>query len=276
MNTLSYLSLMSQSLVRYDMGNNMLEWAQGMSKTSLGKRNFRQLKKFLQNKGYEYTRPYPYKGKERCTVSLLDIVRQIESDKFLKPHWGIMDTDVQHLYLTPTQPLDDQKVGRIGREVPEIDACIAQFAYTHQTLPLPTESERFQEANQMVIDIIEGKIPGNPLDLYGIVTKSHRAQLVPDIRRQTSIENPIIDKILMGHTDFEFDQETSELIARNGGIEGVAAIMAKMLLSDYEPKTEGELSDIDIIMNTPTYRELRKGVLDNINRERGIDNKEDE
>lgn len=78
------------------------------------------------------------------------------------------------------------------------------------------------------------------------------------------------------HPTFEFDQETSELIARNGGIEGVTAIMARMLLSDYEPKTEGELSDIDLIMNTPTYQELRKGVLDNINRERGIDNKEDE
>lgn len=382
MNTLSYLSLMSQSLVRYDMANDMLKWAQSMSSTSLAKRNFRQLKKFLQNKGYEYTRPYPYKGKERCTVSLLDIVRQIESDNFLKPHWDIMDTDVQHLYLTPILPLDIQKVGRVGREVPEIDVrmeipdlqeliakryggctkleqeedlpvhkvttikatqspymyghpdlqklpdwlrdhCVmtpdgpvlvdpaptkslkdymdlypnrdgvaivgrgqspqylsavlgpkgptltnqdgvelkltaddlhptiptismrgefdkgigdnkpinvpnnpfkdgpdialneddarvlnehlrslvidrdVEFAYLGSAFPTPSE-ESVKAVNQMVIDIIEGKTECNPLDLYGIVTRPHQAQLVSDMRRQTSIENPINDKFLMG------------------------------------------------------------------------------
>lgn len=76
--------------------------------------------------------------------------------------------------------------------------------------------------------------------------------------------------------DHGLDRETAELVARNGGIEGVTVLMVRMLLSDYKPKTEGELSDIDLIMNTLTFQELRKGTLENINRERGIDNKEDE
>ncbi|UQT03394.1 hypothetical protein YUBABA_01920 [Serratia phage vB_SmaM-Yubaba] len=186
MNTLSYLSLMEQSLVRYDMANDMLKWAQSMSKTSLAKRNFRQLKKFLQNKGYEYERPYPYKGKERCTVSLLDIVRQIESDNFLKPHWGIMDQDVAHMYLTPIEPLNGQKVGMVGREVPEVDARMeipglqnlidkrysADLPVTEVKSWMPPSQESVDEVNRILKDVIEGKKEGNPLDLYGITTRT--------------------------------------------------------------------------------------------------------
>lgn len=182
MNTLSYLSLMSQSLVRYDMANDMLKWAQAMSNTALNKRNFRQLKKFLQNKGYEYVRPYPYKGKERCTVSLLDIVRGIESDKFLKPHWGIMDQDVAHSALTPIESLNDQQVGRVDREVPELDVRMeipglqnlidkrygTDLPVTEVKTWTPPSQESVDEVNRILKDVIEGKVEGNPLDLYSV------------------------------------------------------------------------------------------------------------
>lgn len=154
MNTLSYLSLMEQSLVRYDMANDMLKWAQSMSKTSLAKRNFRQLKKFLQNKGYEYERPYPYKGKERCTVSLLDIVRQIESDKFLKPHWDIMDD--ARMDIPSLQELIDKRYG-------------ADLPVTEVKSWLPPSQESVDEVNNILKDVIEGRVEGNPFDLYSVV-----------------------------------------------------------------------------------------------------------
>lgn len=327
MNTLSYLSLMSQSLVRYDMANEMLNWAAAMSETKLKKMNFRQMKKFLQNKGWEYERPYPFKGRLCCTVSLLDIVRGEESKKFMDRHSDIMSTlnktnaslrgsrvmdeDVCHMYLTPIMPLDipnhngriypvpkdilpevitplsyysnctkleqetelpvhkvsvigkgqspqflrsimgpngptivdqDNKSLVIGRDDlypsnpfetsigdgPKLDLGAFAEVAEQETLDkfdemvlnehlrstimtedgllldgvkwTPPSKESVQEVNQMVSDIIEGKIEGNPLDLYGIVTRPYQAQLVSDMRRQTSIENPINDKILMSNS----------------------------------------------------------------------------
>lgn len=99
MNQLSYSSLIAQSLVRYDMANQMLRWAAcGMSDNQLSKYNFRQLKKFLQNKGWEYERPYPFKGKGRTTVKLLKIVQEENLAKFEKAHGNL--TVVEALYLT--------------------------------------------------------------------------------------------------------------------------------------------------------------------------------
>lgn len=286
MNTLSYLSLMEQSLVRYDMANDMLKWAQAMSKTSLAKRNFRQLKKFLQNKGYEYERPYPYKGKERCTISLLDIVRENNTKEFLELHGGVEgvaksmarlvgtgiptqpgdeliaenatfkflaegvqlslpgdnlhpsiptilmqgkfeerldspEIDVR-LQITDLQELIDKRYGGCTKLEQEEDLPVhkvttikaTQFPQylsvvlgpkgptlvnqdgvelrltnddLHPTVPtismqgqpvtevkswMPPSQESVDEVNRILKDVIEGKIEGNPLDLYGITTRT--------------------------------------------------------------------------------------------------------
>lgn len=86
MNVLSYCSICDQSLNRFDMANDMFKWSRAMSQRSLKKRNFRQLKKFLQKKGWTYERRYPFKGKGRATVKLLSIVRQNSITEFNKTH----------------------------------------------------------------------------------------------------------------------------------------------------------------------------------------------
>lgn len=221
MNTLSYLSVMSQSLVRYDMANDMLMWALAMSKTKLAKRNFRQLKKFLQNKGYIYERPYPYKGKERCTVSLLDIVRENNTKEFLELHGGIEGVAKSMVRLVgtgiPTQPGDelitenttfqylkegidaqldtapvisDQgfhmveftgfmefnspevvKVGRVIKQRMDGANSLTDLPLSPVKSWLPPSKESVAEVNKILKDVIEGKVEGNPLDLYGIMTK---------------------------------------------------------------------------------------------------------
>lgn len=75
MELLSYYSLCDQSLLRFDMANQMLRWSSGFPQSQLSHLNYRQLKKFLQRKGWVYERTYPYKGKLRCTESLQSIVR---------------------------------------------------------------------------------------------------------------------------------------------------------------------------------------------------------
>ncbi|UQT02642.1 hypothetical protein SUREIYA_00430 [Serratia phage vB_SmaM-Sureiya] len=195
MNTLSYLSLMSQSLVRYDMANDMLKWAQAISKTKLAKRNFRQLKKFLQIKGYEYTRPYPYKGKERCTVSLLDIVRENNTKEFLELHGGVEGVAKSMARLVgtgiPTQPGDELitenatfkflKEGTdLAREVdvrlsvPDLQNLIEKrfngnLSVTEVKSWMPPSQESVDEVNKILKDVIEGRVEGNPFDLYSVV-----------------------------------------------------------------------------------------------------------
>lgn len=175
MNTLSYLSLMSQSLNRYDMANDMLKWAQAMSKTSLKKRNFRQLKLFLQHKGYEYTRPYPYKGKERCTVSLLDIVRENNTKEFMHRHGSLLDRDVNHAYLTSIKPLGMEVDVRL--EIPDLQNLIEKrfndnLPVTEVKTWMPPSQESVDEVNRILKDVIEGKAEGNPFDLYSVTQRT--------------------------------------------------------------------------------------------------------
>lgn len=115
MNFLSYVSLTKQSLVRYDKANAMLHWASsGMSDTQLNKYNFRRLKKFLENKGWVYTRKYSFKGKRRCTESLVDIVRQEALDKLNRPYGSI---DPNSIKVIPIKSHFAQSVCRTDREL---------------------------------------------------------------------------------------------------------------------------------------------------------------
>lgn len=69
-----YHSILDQSLIRFDMANEMLLLCKEMPEVRLRGKNFRQLKKSLKGFGWKYERHFPYKGKCRCTTSLLDIV----------------------------------------------------------------------------------------------------------------------------------------------------------------------------------------------------------
>lgn len=89
MNLLSYYQACDASLARYDLANEMLRHVNvtlEMSQRRQQKYNFRRLKKFLKSQGWVYTRPYPFKGKDQCTVSLLDIVTKNNSDSFMVIH----------------------------------------------------------------------------------------------------------------------------------------------------------------------------------------------
>lgn len=89
MNLLSYYQACDASLARYDLANKMLRHVNvtlEMSQRRQQKYNFRRLKKFLKSQGWVYTRPYPFKGKDQRTVSLLDIVTQNNADSFMVKH----------------------------------------------------------------------------------------------------------------------------------------------------------------------------------------------